>query len=103
MKSCIQEVARAIAGEDAAGAVRAVRSGGETDDHDARPFVTEARHGAAPVLFMAVGGALALRDPFAKLHEPRASPAGDDRAGGNPQRGHPLRSTLDERREPPAF
>ena len=43
-----QEVAGAVAGEDAAGAVAAVGRGGQADDEQARPRIAEARARAGP-------------------------------------------------------
>ena len=53
MKRREQEVARAVSGEHAAGAVAAVGRGSEAHDEEARPRVTEARHRAAPVVLVA--------------------------------------------------
>ena len=44
-----EEVARPVAGEDAAGAVAAVRGRGQAHDQQARPRVAEAGHRLAPV------------------------------------------------------
>ncbi len=73
-----QPVARAVPGEDAPGAVAAVRRGGEAEDVDPRRGVAEARHRPAPVLLLGVGGALLARDPLAPLDEARAGAARDD-------------------------
>ena len=70
-----QPVARAVAGEHAAGAVAAVCGGREAEHVDARGRVAEARHRPAPVVLVAKGGALLARHPLAPLHEPRAAAA----------------------------
>ena len=72
-----QEVAGAVAGEDAAGAVAAVRGGGEAHDQEPRPRVAEAGHGPAPVLL--VPEALHLRPRH--LAAPARAGAGSARSG----------------------
>jgi hypothetical protein len=75
-----EEVAGAVAGEEAARAVRPVGGGGEAEDEDSRSRVAEAGDGAAPVRLSRVGGPLLARHPLPPLDEPRAQPAGDDLA-----------------------
>ena len=73
-----QEVARAVAGEDAAGAVGAVRGRRQAEDQHARRRVAEAGDRAAPVVPVAERRALLARDELAPLDEPRAGAAGRD-------------------------
>ena len=73
-----QEVARAVAGEHAAGAVGAVRGRREPEHEHARGRVAEARDRAAPVVLVAERRALLARDPLAPLDEARAGAAGGD-------------------------
>jgi hypothetical protein len=75
-----EEVARAVAGEDPAGAVRAVGGRREAEDHHGRARIAEAGDRSAPVLLVAERGALLARDELAPRDEPRAAPAGDDLA-----------------------
>ena len=74
----VEEIAGAVAGEDAAGAVGAVGSGGESDDDEAGLGVAERGDGAAPVGFVAVGAALGLGDVLAVFAEAGALVAIDD-------------------------
>lgn len=74
----IEEVAGAVTGEDAAGAVGAVSAGGEAEDEEAGGGVAEGGDGAAPVGLVEIGAALDLRDEAAVLAEAGAALAGDD-------------------------
>ena len=74
----IHEVAGAVSGEGAAGAVGAVDSGGETEDEDAGAQVAEAGDGTGPVGLVDVGAATGLADGFSVEAETRAALAGDD-------------------------
>jgi len=76
----VEEVAGAITGEDAAGAVGAVGSGGEADDDEAGFRVTEGGYGAAPVIVAEIGPAFHAGDGLAVFAEARALVAGDDLA-----------------------
>lgn len=76
MKGAEEEVAGTIAGEVAAGAVGAVRGGSEAEDDHVCVRVTEARYGAAPVLFVGVGRLFLAGDLLTPLYEARAAPAG---------------------------
>src|SRR5580693_8465337 len=49
------ELARRISGERPAGAVRAVRSGSQAEDKNARIGIAKAGHGLAPVIAIAIG------------------------------------------------
>src|SRR3954468_15720942 len=73
-----QPVARAVAGEDAAGPVAAVRCRREAEDVELRARVAEARDRPAPVGLGGEGGALLARDLLAPGHEPRAAAAARD-------------------------
>jgi hypothetical protein len=73
-----EEVAGAVAGEVAAGAVGAVGRRGEPEDKDLGLRVAEAGDGAAPVLLFAVGRLLLAGYPLAPLDEAWAEPAGGD-------------------------
>src|SRR5579871_20665 len=55
-----QPVAGAVAGEDAAGAITAVRRGSETTKQQSRFWVAEARQRPTPVCFIAIRGPFLL-------------------------------------------
>ena len=74
----VHEVAGAIAGEGAAGAVGSVGAGGEAEDEDASARVAEAGHGAGPVGLVLVGTAFGLADAAAVCAKTGAAFAGDD-------------------------
>src|SRR5207237_811665 len=76
----VEEVAAAVAGEHAAGAVGAVRGGGQSDDQQARTRIAEARHGTAPIRPIAKAAHLDARHFLAPRHQPRTSAALDDLA-----------------------
>ena len=82
-----QEVARSVAGEDAAGPVAAVGGRREAQQEDPRLRVTEARHGPAPVGLVAEARHLLAGDAFAPLDQARAPTARDDLVG---ERGDPV-------------
>ena len=69
VEGLVEEIAGAIAGEDAAGAVGAVGTGGEADDDEAGFGIAEGGDGEAPVGFVAIGAALGLGDGLAVLAE----------------------------------
>ena len=71
----VEEVARGVPGEHAAGAVRAVRAGREADEQHARRRVAEPRHRSAPVGVASVRAALGAGDGLAVLEQPRAAAA----------------------------
>jgi hypothetical protein len=73
-----QPVAGQVAGEDAAGAVAAVRGRGEPDDQQRRVHRAESRYRPAPVLLVRERGPLLACDALAPLHEPRTPAAADD-------------------------
>ncbi len=70
-----QEVPAAVAGEDAAGAVPAVRGRGQAEDQHARALVAPAGHRAAPVALAGERPAPGHGDLLAPGHQPRAGPA----------------------------
>ena len=74
----IHEVAGAVAGEGASGAVGTVGSGGEAQDEDAGFGVAEAGDGSRPVGLVDVGAATGFAEAGAVEAEARASFAGDD-------------------------
>ena len=76
----IEEVSRAVPGEDAARAVRAVRARRQADDEDARLGIAEAGHRPPPVVPVAEAGDLVAGNPLAPRDEPRTRAAGDDGA-----------------------
>ena len=71
-----EEVAGAVAGKEATGAVGSVGGWGETEDDHPGPRVPEPRDGATPVLLAGVGGLFLAGDLLAPLDETRAVPAG---------------------------
>ena len=62
VEDAVQDVAGAIAGEHAAGAVGSVGAGREAEDENGRGGIAKRRDGTAPILPVAVGAALELRD-----------------------------------------
>ena len=74
----VHEVAGAVAGEGAAGAIGSVGSGGETENEDAGVGVAEAGDRFGPVLLIAVGLSAGLADGLAVVAEPGAAIAGGD-------------------------
>lgn len=82
-----EEVAGAVAGEDAAGAVGAMGAGGEAEDEEAGGGVAKAGDGAAPVRFRLVGAALDLRDVLAVIAQAGTEVAGSDVAGESGEGG----------------
>lgn len=74
----VHEVAGAVSGEGAAGAVGSVGAGSKAEDEHARAGIPEARYGTSPVLLVLVGAAAGLADSGAVGAEARAELAGDD-------------------------
>lgn len=74
----VHEVAGAVAGEGAAGAVGSMGAWGEAEDEDAGARVAEAWNGAGPVGLVEVGAAFGLADAAAVVAKSRATFAGDD-------------------------
>lgn len=62
VEHAVQDVAGAVAGEHAAGAVGAMGSGGEAEDEDAGVGVAERGDGASPIGLITVGAALEFRN-----------------------------------------
>jgi hypothetical protein len=71
-----EEVARAVAGEEAAGTVRAVGGGGEAEKYDARLRISETGDRTAPVALVRKGGPFFVGDFFAPLDQAWAASAG---------------------------
>lgn len=82
----VHEVAGAVAGEDAPGTIRAVRSGGKSQDKDAGAWIAKARHGTRPVGLIKVGTASNLADALAVASQPRTTLAGNDVLAGEVER-----------------
>ncbi len=74
----IHEVAGAIAGEGAAGAVGSVGSGGEAEDEDAGSGIAEARNGAGPIGLIDVGPTFGFAYAAAVVAETGAAFTSDD-------------------------
>src|SRR5262249_37481309 len=92
---CEQDVAAAIAGEDAAGSVPTVRRGRKSDDQHAWLIVAPARHRAAPIRFGREGPSPGCGYLFAPGNQARAGAA--DRLPGRQfaQRVRPGRESAD--------
>src|SRR3989442_13467255 len=73
-----EPIAGAVPSEDAAGAVAAVRGGGQADDYEPGVWVPEAGDGASPVALPAERSPLLARHPLPPLDEARAPTGGDD-------------------------
>ena len=76
MQRRVQPLARAVAGEHAAGAVGAVRRRREADDDDPRRRIAEARHRPRPVALAAIAARRVGGHLLAPGDQPRAAPAG---------------------------
>jgi hypothetical protein len=74
----VHEVAGAVAGERAAGAVGTVGTGSESNDQDACAWISEAGNRPRPVGLVLVGTTAGFADSTAIIAEPRALFAGDD-------------------------
>ena len=74
----VHEVAGAVAGEGAAGAVGSVGTGSEAEHEDAGVGVAEAGNGFGPVFLVAVGLAARLANAADVVDKPRTARAGDD-------------------------
>ena len=74
----VHEVARAVAGEDAAGAVGSVGSGSEAKDEDAGAGVAKAGDGTGPVGLVLVGATFGFADAAAVVAKAGATFTGDD-------------------------
>ena len=78
MQRAEQKVARAVAGEDPAGAIAAVRRGRQSDDQNPSRRVAESGHRTPPVGLGAIGGALLTRGLLPPRHQSRAASAVHD-------------------------
>src|SRR5207244_12227881 len=74
----VEPVATLVAGEDAAGAIAAVRGWRQPDDQETGARITEAGNGPAPVRPVAEAGHLLARHPLAMLDQPGAEPAASE-------------------------
>src|SRR5579862_6458295 len=74
----IQEIARAVAGEGPAGAIRSMCARGEADDQDFGVGIAEGGDGASPVFPAGICPALGSRHLLAVLPQPHASIASND-------------------------
>ena len=74
----VHEVAGAVSGEGAAGAVGTVGAGGESKDEDAGFGIAEAGDGAGPVGLVLVGAAAGFADAAAVVAQTGAAFAGGD-------------------------
>ena len=103
----IHEIAGAVSGEGAAGAVGAVGSGSEAEDEDAGGEVAESRNRKRPVGLVDVGTPARQADGFSIEAETRAALAGDDvlsdglrgDTGGRRECGEPGHSDDDKGRD----
>src|SRR5246127_394844 len=84
----IHELAGGVAGEGAAGSVRAVRAGSQSHNQNTRAGIAESRHGLAPVLPVTIGAALLTRDFLAVSDQARATSATDNFAIQNREPRH---------------
>ena len=92
-----QEVAGpagAVAGEDAARAVGAVRSRREADDEDARVRIAETGNRTRPVRLVTIGPPFFAADLLAVLAQPRAALARNDRVANGYQTRHAFCRTM---------
>src|SRR5262249_13149006 len=74
----IEEVAGAVTGKGAAGAVGSVGAGSEAEDQQASVRIAEAGNRPGPVIPLEIGAALFLPDLSAVGDEARAAGAGDN-------------------------
>ena len=74
----IKDVARAVAGEHAAGAVGTVRAWREAQDQDAGAWVAERRHGLSPIFPGEVGAPLGAGDAGGVVAQARTETTGHD-------------------------
>ena len=81
----IAGAADAVAGEDAPGAIRAVRRRRQPDQQQPRPRIAEARHRPAPVDVVAIRAPLLDRNLRAVLTQSWTALAGDDLIAGAEQ------------------
>src|SRR5207244_12732421 len=73
-----QPVARAIAGENPAGAIAAVRRRRQAANQHACLVVAEAGDGPAPIFLILISGPFFSRCLFSPMHQPRTAATGDD-------------------------
>ena len=75
MKLAIQKIARAIACEHTSRAIRTMRPGSESDDHELSIWVPKPGNRAPPVILNAKRAAFCARNFFAVSHQARTLPA----------------------------
>ena len=78
MEGAEQIIARPVAGEHAAGAIRTVRGGSQPKDEQPRISIAKGRNWFAPVIPIAISTALLTRDIGAIDSQPRAPLTGND-------------------------
>ena len=71
VKCSVEPVAASVTGEHASRSVRAVRARCQADDPDSWLIATETRNRPAPILIIAIGGALIVRNLRAPVDQPR--------------------------------
>ena len=80
MKDWEEEVAGAVAGEGAAGAIGAMSAGGEAEDEDLGVGIAKGRDGLAPVFPIGIGAAAEAGYFGAVIAKAGTQVAGDDAA-----------------------
>lgn len=81
MKSRKEKFARSITGKHATGPVRSMHSGGEADDQERGPRITESRNRFSPIHFVPIRAAPQFRNLLAVATQTRTSIAADDIGG----------------------
>lgn len=71
VKCSVEPIAASVTGEHASCSVRAVRARCQADDPDSWLIATETRNRPAPVIVIAIGGALIVRNLRAPVDQPR--------------------------------
>ena len=75
VERAVKPISGAVAGEDAAGAIAAVRRRGQTADEQARPRIAKARDRPPPIALACERRTRLARDLLAPRHKPRATAA----------------------------
>src|SRR5207237_5717400 len=78
MHRAVEPIAGTVAGEDAAGAVTAVRRRRKADDEDPGSGVAKTGHGPTPVGPFAISGAFFAGDKLTPLDQSGTAEAGND-------------------------
>src|SRR5205085_8776798 len=100
MERGVEPVTAAIAREDAARAVAAVRRRSEPDDPEARPWIAEARERLPPVRPFLEAAHLFTRHPLAVLDEAGTAAAADDPTVERRERRQALQRAPHMRKQP---